>query len=124
MESIQEQVQAEIPNGFSGLCHLFCTHTTAGLTVNENADPDVRHDLLLALDRTVPEDNPGYRHFEGNSAAHLKAALMGFDVTLPVENGKLALGRWQTIYFCEFDGPRERQGFMTLIPSDTENSGN
>jgi secondary thiamine-phosphate synthase enzyme len=89
----------------NGLAHLFCRHTTAGLTVNENADPDVRRDMLLALARIVPEDLP-YRHAEGNSTAHVKASLMGCALTLPVRGGKLALGRWQGVYFCEFDGPR------------------
>jgi secondary thiamine-phosphate synthase enzyme len=89
----------------NGLAHLFCRHTTAGLTVNENADPDVRRDMLLALARIVPEDLP-YRHAEGNSTAHVKASLMGCALTLPVQAGKLALGRWQGVYFCEFDGPR------------------
>ena len=89
----------------SGFAHLFCRHTTAGLTVNENADPDVRRDMLLALSRIVPQDLP-YRHAEGNSAAHVKASLMGSALTLPVRGGRLALGRWQGVYFCEFDGPR------------------
>jgi secondary thiamine-phosphate synthase enzyme len=88
-----------------GLAHIFCRHTTAGLTVNENADPDVRRDMLLALARIVPEDLP-YRHAEGNSTAHVKASLMGSALTLPVRGGRLSLGRWQGVYFCEFDGPR------------------
>jgi secondary thiamine-phosphate synthase enzyme len=88
-----------------GLAHLFCRHTTAGLTVNENADPDVRRDMLLALSRIVPE-NLDYRHAEGNSPAHVKASLMGCALTLRVSGGRLSLGRWQGVYFCEFDGPR------------------
>ena len=90
-----------------GLCHLWCPHTTAGLTVNEGWDPDVQTDLLARLEATVPW-KAGYRHAEGNSAAHIKAALIGPGVTVPVEGGKLALGRWQDVYFCEFDGPRKR----------------
>lgn len=90
-----------------GLCHLWCPHTTAALTVNEGWDPDVQTDLLARLETTVPW-KAGYRHAEGNSAAHIKAALIGPGVTVPVEGGKLALGRWQDVYFCEFDGPRKR----------------
>jgi secondary thiamine-phosphate synthase enzyme len=91
-----------------GLVHLFCRHTTAGLTVNENADPDVRRDMLRALSAIVPE-NLDYRHAEGNSPAHVKASLLGCALTLPVRDGRLALGRWQGVYFCEFDGPRSRR---------------
>jgi secondary thiamine-phosphate synthase enzyme len=90
-----------------GLAHLWCPHTTAGLTVNEGWDPDVTTDLLGRLEVLVPW-SAGYRHAEGNSAAHIKAALIGPGVTVPVEGGHLALGRWQDVYFCEFDGPRRR----------------
>jgi secondary thiamine-phosphate synthase enzyme len=90
-----------------GLLHVFCPHTTAGVTVNEGWDSDVTHDLLKALDRAVPW-TAGYRHSEGNAAAHVKAALIGPAVTVPVEGGRLALGRWQDVWFCEFDGPRRR----------------
>jgi secondary thiamine-phosphate synthase enzyme len=103
-----------------GLCHVFSLHTTAALTVNENADPSVQSDMLEALDRIIPWRNAAYRHLEGNSAAHLKASMMGFSQTLPVVNGKLALGTWQGLYFCEFDGPRSRsvhvQFFKELHP--------
>ena len=92
----------------SGICHVFCSHTTAGLTVNENADPDVKRDVLGALERLVPWNDPDFRHGEGNSAAHLKASLMGFAQTLPVSKGRLQLGTWQGVYLCEFDGPRTR----------------
>jgi secondary thiamine-phosphate synthase enzyme len=99
-----------------GLVHLLCRHTTAGLTVNENADPDVRRDMLLALSSIVPADLP-YRHAEGNSPAHVKASLLGCALTLPVRGGKLALGRWQGVYFCEFDGPRSgREVEVTFVP--------
>jgi secondary thiamine-phosphate synthase enzyme len=90
-----------------GLAHLWCPHTTAALTVNEGWDPDVTTDLLGRLEVLVPW-SAGYRHAEGNSAAHIKAALIGPGVTVPVEGGHLALGRWQDVYFCEFDGPRRR----------------
>jgi secondary thiamine-phosphate synthase enzyme len=101
----------------SGLCHVFCPHTTAGLTVNENADPDVSHDLLLALRNAVPaEASPGrYRHGEGNSDAHVKASLVGAWQLLPVEGGALVLGTWQGVFLCEFDGPRRRTVQVKVI---------
>ena len=92
----------------AGICTVFVPHTTAGVTINENADPSVRADLLAALDRAVPLD-AGYTHGEGNSAAHVKASLVGSSASVPVENGRLCLGTWQGIYFCEFDGPRQRR---------------
>ena len=91
-----------------GICVVFVPHTTAGVTINENADPDVRHDILLGLGSIVREE-PTFRHAEGNSAAHIKALLVGSSVTMPVKNGKIALGQWQGIYFSEFDGPRKRK---------------
>jgi len=91
----------------SGVCHVYMPHTTAGLTINENADPDVARDILATLARLVPATGD-YRHSEGNSDAHIKASLMGFSVMVPVIDGHLALGTWQAIYFCEFDGPRHR----------------
>ena len=97
-----------------GICVVHCPHTTAGLTVNENADPDVVSDLLYALDKTFP-DRPEFRHMEGNTTAHLKASCMGNSVTLPVERGRLVLGTWQGIYFCEFDGPRSRTFFVKVM---------
>jgi secondary thiamine-phosphate synthase enzyme len=97
-----------------GLCLVHIPHTTAGVTINENADPDVKRDMLLALDRMVPEDQ-GFRHSEGNSAAHAKASLMGFSVSVPVSSGKLALGTWQGIQFCEFDGPRRRSVWVSVL---------
>lgn len=100
-----------------GLCHLWVPHTTAGLTVNENADPDVAADILRQLDRMVPWEN-GYRHGEGNSAAHVKSSLMGCQLTVAVSGGRLALGTWQGLYFCEFDGPRRRQVWVSLLPAD------
>ncbi len=93
----------------SGVVTVFIPHTTAGITINENADPDVTNDLLNILNRTIPWEHPGYKHAEGNTAAHMKASLMGNSAQIIVENGKLQLGVWQGIYFCEFDGPRQRK---------------
>ncbi len=90
-----------------GACVVFVPHTTAGVTVNENADPDVKSDMLLGLGDIVKNDS-GFRHAEGNSAAHIKSTLVGCSVTVPVKDGKIMLGRWQGIYFCEFDGARKR----------------
>ena len=91
-----------------GVITVFVPHTTAGITINENADPDVTADMESALDRLVPW-NAGYRHSEGNAAAHVKASLMGSSVRIPVVKGVLRLGVWQAVYLCEFDGPRSRQ---------------
>ncbi|WP_305043035.1 secondary thiamine-phosphate synthase enzyme YjbQ [Geoalkalibacter sp.] len=98
-----------------GLAVLFVPHTTAAVTINENADPDVVTDLLGGLSRLAPADGP-YRHAEGNSDAHLKSSLLGASETLLIENGQLALGTWQGIYFCEFDGPRPRQLLVRILP--------
>lgn len=98
----------------NGICLVYCPHTTAGMTINENADPDVVTDLLFALDKIFP-DRPEFRHMEGNSAAHLKASTMGSSVTVIVENGNLVLGTWQGIYFCEFDGPRTRKFYVKVM---------
>lgn len=114
--NITSEVARTIPSTFSGVCNVFCQHTTAGLTVNENADPDVIHDLLGALERLAPWKHADYRHMEGNSAAHLKASLMGSSVTVPVANGRLILGTWQSVFFCEFDGPRSRRVVVQLLP--------
>jgi len=90
-----------------GICHVYVPHTTAGITINENADPSVRQDILMELNRMVPfEDN--YKHLEGNAAAHIKASIVGSSETVLVEGGRLLLGTWQGIFFCEFDGPRNR----------------
>jgi len=91
-----------------GIVTVFVPHTTAGVTINENADPDVVHDMLAQLDLMAPWEQPFYRHDEGNSAAHVKASLMGASVRVPVIGGQLKLGRWQGVWFCEFDGPRTR----------------
>lgn len=100
-----------------GVCTFFVPHTTAGLTINENADPDVVVDLLYSLERLVPTNDPNYRHIEGNSAAHMKASLMGFSQTLIVRDGRLGLGRWQDLIFCEFDGPRLRKLLVEFVPA-------
>ena len=98
----------------SGVCHVFVPHTTAGLTLNENWDPSVRADILMELGKIVPlRDN--YRHAEGNSAAHIKASLMGASQTILVEEGRLVLGTWQGIYLAEFDGPRRRRVLVKLL---------
>jgi secondary thiamine-phosphate synthase enzyme len=98
-----------------GACVLFVRHTTAGLTVNENADPDVPRDMLLALRTLIPQHGMGFQHGEQNSDAHIKASLVGPSVTVPFADGKLLLGRWQGIFLCEFDGPRSREVVMTII---------
>ena len=97
-----------------GVCTVFVPHTTAGITIQENADPDVVTDLLYALDKVVPLRDPHYRHAEGNTAAHVKASLLGSSVNAVVQTGRLQLGTWQGIYFCEFDGPRNRQVWVTV----------
>jgi len=98
----------------SGTCVVVVPHTTAGITVNENADPDVRADLLMTLRRIIPDALP-YAHAEGNSPAHVKASLFGSSVSLIVEDGRLQLGTWQGIFFCEFDGPRTRQVWIQVV---------
>ncbi len=103
--------QAGVENG---LCHLYVPHTTAGILVNESDDPDVARDIGDALDRLVPRD-AGYKHYEGNADSHVKSALVGVSQTVPVEGGKLGLGRWQGIFFCEFDGPRRREVKVRVV---------
>ena len=98
----------------SGIAVVYCPHTTAGITINENADPDVVHDMLLGLDKAFP-DQAEFQHGEGNSAAHLKASVVGSSVSLIVENGKPLLGTWQGIYFCEFDPPRQRKFYVKVL---------
>ena len=112
---ITSEVSKHIPDAGEGICVLFTQHTTCGLTINENADPDVKHDFLLFLKNTIPQYYEGFRHFEHNSDAHLKSSLVGSSVTVPFENGKLLLGRWQGIYLCEFDGARERKVLVKIL---------
>ena len=101
-----------------GVCVLYVRHTTAGLTVNENADPDVRRDMLHALRMLIPQHGMGFRHDEENSDAHIKASLVGPSVTIPFADGELLLGRWQGIFLCEFDGPREREVIMKVMSDE------
>ncbi len=101
----------------NGLIHIFVLHTTCGITINENADPDVVHDLLYRLNDLAPWKNPADRHMEGNSAAHLKSTLLGSSITVPIKNGHLVLGTWQGVFFGEFDGPRQRTLNLTAIGS-------
>ena len=102
----------------SGICHVFVPHTTAAVTINENADPDVPRDILMELEKIVPL-NDHYRHGEGNSAAHIKASIVGASETVFIEDGDLVLGTWQSIFFCEFDGPRTRRVFVRLAALDS-----
>ena len=97
-----------------GVCYVFVPHTTASITINENADPDVVSDIKKELEKIVPFDD-NYRHSEGNSAAHIKASLLGSSETIIIESGKLKLGKWQGLYFCEFDGPRTRKVLVKII---------
>ena len=99
----------------AGVCVVYCPHTTAAVTIQENADPDVVHDMLLWLNQHIPKEVPGFRHAEGNSDAHIKSSLVGSSATVLVEGGELVLGTWQGIYFCEFDGPRTRSVMVQTI---------
>lgn len=98
-----------------GVCFLYVQHTTAGLTVNENADPDVARDMLHALRTLIPQHGMDFRHGEENSDAHIKSSIVGTSLTIPFHDGRLLVGRWQGIFLCEFDGPRERQVIMTVM---------
>ena len=115
MQNITAQVQRAVTESGvqNGICFVYCPHTTAAITINENADPDVVHDFLLGLNKTFPDDR-AYLHAEGNSAAHLKSSCVGCSEMLPVENGKLVKGIWQDVYFCEFDGPRTRTFYVSV----------
>jgi len=114
---ITSRVEEEVgrSNIKSGICVVYVPHTTAAATINENADPTVRQDILMALRKAVPDSLP-YDHSEGNSPAHIKSSLVGASITLLVENGRLALGTWQGIFFCEFDGPRRRHVYVKVLP--------
>ncbi|HKK65279.1 MAG TPA: secondary thiamine-phosphate synthase enzyme YjbQ [Clostridia bacterium] len=96
-----------------GRCSVYIPHTTCGVTINENADPSVKKDILKELNKVIPLDD-GYSHMEGNSAAHIKSSLMGFSVTIPVSGGQMMLGTWQGVYLCEFDGPRSRKAIVSI----------
>jgi len=116
MNDITGNVTAAVADSgiHEGFCLVSSPHTTAGITVNENADPDVTKDMMMELGKIVPL-NDSYRHMEGNSAAHLKATLTGLSVTLPISDGRLVLGTWQGIYFCDYDGPRQRRVLITTL---------
>ena len=111
MIDITGQVQSIVRESgiANGSVTVFCPHTTAAIMINENADPSVVHDVLLALDEIVPRSNPGFRHDEGNSDAHCKSSLVGCSEIVLVHGGRLSLGTWQAVFFCEFDGPRSRR---------------
>jgi len=115
MKDITSAVQEEVARTGvqNGVCTVYVPHTTAGVTINEGADPAVCEDILSKLQELVPP-NAGYRHLEGNADSHIKASLMGSSVSVIVENGRLVLGTWQKIFFCEFDGPRTREAHLTL----------
>lgn len=116
MADVTREVQALVrEHGLeSGVCHVFVPHTTCGLAINENADPDVKRDIVAQLAQAVPEDFP-YRHGEGNSPAHIKSVLVGPSLTVFVEEGALQLGTWQGLYLCEYDGPRSREVWVRLL---------
>jgi len=116
LEDVTQQVNEAVrASGVDeGVCHLFVPHTTAGLVINENDDPDVGRDLLEKLEALVPSDAP-YHHYEGNAHAHIKSSLVGQSAAAPVTAGRLALGRWQAVFFAEFDGPRERELLVTVV---------
>jgi secondary thiamine-phosphate synthase enzyme len=119
MKDITPSVQKEILRADvkDGLCVVYVPHTTAGITINEGADPDVCADILKKLSELVPAHDK-YRHSEGNSDSHIKTTLTGSSVTLIIENGKLVLGTWQKIFFCEYDGPRSRKAYVKIIRDD------
>jgi len=119
MVDVTAEIQREVKKSGiqNGLGVAFVPHTTAGLTINEHADPDVARDLLETLGRLAPH-SAAYRHTEGNADAHIKASLVGSSVTVLIENGKLVLGTWQGVFFCEFDGPRSRDLYVQIIKSD------
>ena len=113
---ITAQVQKVVEESgiMEGLCCVFVPHTTAGVTINENADPSVKQDIVMELNKVIPF-NDNYSHSEGNSAAHIKASIIGSSVNIPLKNNNLLLGTWQGICFCEFDGPRNRKFYVKII---------
>lgn len=113
---VTREVQDAVKNSevTNGICQVFVPHTTAAVTINENADPNVSRDILYEINKVIPfSDN--YHHREGNSAAHIKSTVFGASEMIPIENSKLVLGTWQGIYFCEFDGPRRRSLYVNII---------
>ncbi|WP_337033810.1 secondary thiamine-phosphate synthase enzyme YjbQ [Paenibacillus illinoisensis] len=117
IKDITREVEQVVRNSGvqNGTVLVYCPHTTAGIAINENADPDVKHDVLLRLDEVYPWEHPQYRHAEGNTASHLKSITTGPSQTVIIHDGRLLLGRWQGIYFSEFDGPREREYFIKIM---------
>ena len=114
MIDITREVEKHLPDAGEGIVVVFIQHTTCGLTVNENADPDVQTDMLGFLRRLIPQHEPHFKHGEQNSDAHIKSSLVGASATIPFEDGRLMVGRWQAIYLCEFDGPRERNVIVSV----------
>jgi len=116
LADITDKIQAIVSKSKvrDGVCLLFCPHTTAGLTINENADPSVRLDIINALTKLVPE-NAGYTHSEGNADSHVKSSLFGSSLSIFIESGQLAFGTWQGVYFCESDGPRSREVWVKIL---------
>jgi len=114
---ITREVQSELGESGvqSGMCYVYVPHTTAAVTINEGADPSVKSDILQTLSRLVPHGSEYFKHMEGNSDAHVKSSLIGASIAVPVEDGKLILGTWQALYFCEFDGPRHRRVALQFI---------
>ena len=117
MVDVTSEIQAVVRDSKvdAGVVHIYVPHTTAGITINENADPSVRHDILADLDRIVPWSQRYYHHSEGNSAGHLKSSLVGCCQTVIIEHSRMVLGTWQGVYFCEFDGPRTRKLYIKVI---------
>jgi secondary thiamine-phosphate synthase enzyme len=115
MVDITSSVQKEVSKGgvSDGVCTVYVPHTTAGITINEGADPAVCDDIINKLNELVPP-NAGYRHMEGNADSHIKASMMGSSVSVLIEGGRLVLGTWQKIFFCEFDGPRSRRVYVKI----------
>ena len=115
---ITQQIQSIISNSGikNGVCYIFIPHTTACVTINENADPDVKTDMLMEINKIIPFSD-SYKHMEGNSAAHIKASILGNSETVFIQNGRLQLGTWQGVFFCEFDGPRNRKVWVNLLNS-------
>ena len=118
MLDITSKLQKTVTDGnvTDGVLVAYVPHTTAGITINENADPDVRHDILAHLEMLIPA-NSNFRHLEGNSDAHIQSSIMGSSVMVIIENGKLVLGTWQSVFFCEFDGPRTRKIYVQHLPA-------
>jgi secondary thiamine-phosphate synthase enzyme len=117
MIDITSQVAQQVSKSgiVAGIVMVFCPHTTGAITINENADPDVQHDVLLTLDELLPQLRNGYRHGEGNSDSHVKSSLVGASETICIQSSRLKLGTWQGIYFCEFDGPRNRKVHIQIM---------